>query len=90
MRVHCNFDTDKARFSYSTDGKTFQLLEDSTIMPYQLRTFQGVRFALFNFNTNNTEGGYPDFNDFVVEEPRSRGLTKPIPNGKSIVLTKPG
>lgn len=62
LRVHCNFDTDKAQFSYSTDGATFKSLGDTTIMPYQLRTFQGVRFALFNFNTSGAEGGYVDFN----------------------------
>jgi hypothetical protein len=33
------------------------------------------------------EGGYADFNQFTVHEPRPRGLTVPIPNGKSIVLT---
>lgn len=87
LRVHCNFDTEKALFSYSTDGTTYQPLGDTTIMVFQLRTFQGVRFSLFNFNTTGTEGGYADFNNFVVDEPRSRGLTKPIPYAKTITLT---
>jgi len=87
LRVHCNFDTEKALFSYSTDGTTFQSLGDTTIMVFQLRTFQGVRFTLFNYNTNGTQGGYADFNNFVVDEPRSRGLTKPIPYNKTITLT---
>ncbi len=56
-------------------------------MPYQLRTFQGVRFTLFNFNTSGNEGGYADFNNFVVDEPRSKGLTRPIPHGQAIRLT---
>jgi hypothetical protein len=56
-------------------------------MPFQLRTFQGVRFALFNFNTSNTEGGYADFDNFIVNEPRATGLTKPIPKQKIITLT---
>lgn len=87
LRVHCNFFTEKARFSYSMDGSTFQLLGDTTIMPYSLRTFQGVRVCLFNFNTNDKEGGYADFNNFIVDEPRSHGLTMPIPYGKLITLT---
>jgi hypothetical protein len=33
------------------------------------------------------EGGYADFNSFIVDEPRPRGLTKPIPYGKIIRLT---
>ena len=42
---------------------------------------------MFNYNTTGVEGGYADFNQFIVDEPRSRGLTKPIPYGKSITLT---
>jgi hypothetical protein len=87
LRAHCNFDTEKVRFSYSTDGVTFQPLGDEFIMVFQLRTFQGVRFALFNYNTAGVEGGYADFNQLIVDEPRSRGLTKPIPYGQSITLT---
>ncbi|MCU7548680.1 glycoside hydrolase 43 family protein [Chitinophagaceae bacterium LB-8] len=87
LRADCNFDTEKARFSYSTDGTSFQPLGEEFIMVFQLRTFQGVRFALFNYNTAGVEGGYADFNDFIVTEPRSKGLTRPIPYGKSITLT---
>jgi xylan 1,4-beta-xylosidase len=86
LRVYCNFDVNKALFSYSTDGINFKKIGDSVIMPFQLRTFQGVRFALFNFNTSGIEGGYADFNNFIVNEPRSKGLTKPIPDGKIITL----
>ncbi len=87
LRAHCNFDTDKARFAYSTNGADFQLLGDTVIMPYQLRTFQGVRYALFNYNSRSVKGGYADFNSFVVDEPRSKGLTKPIPYNQIITLT---
>jgi xylan 1,4-beta-xylosidase len=87
LRVHCNFDTEQASFSYSTDGKTFKSIGDTTIMVFQLRTFQGVRYSLFNYNENGTEGGYADYNNFTVDEPRSSGLTRPIPYGKSITLT---
>jgi xylan 1,4-beta-xylosidase len=87
LRVHCNFDIDKAMFSYSTDGMNYKPIGDSVIMPFQLRTFQGIRFALFNFNTTGAEGGYADFNNIIIDEPRPRGLTKPIPHGKIITLT---
>lgn len=87
LNAHCNFDTDKAIFSYSTDGTIYKPLGDSVILPFQLRTFQGVRFALFNFNTTSSAGGYADFNDFKVYEPRPYGLTRPIPYGKIITLT---
>ncbi|HEX9653578.1 MAG TPA: glycoside hydrolase 43 family protein [bacterium] len=87
LRAHCDFDTEIANFSYSADGKTFQPLGVEFTMVFQLRTFQGGRFALFNYNAGGAEGGYADFNSFVVDEPRAGGLTRPIPYGKTIILT---
>jgi xylan 1,4-beta-xylosidase len=87
LRVHCNFDTEQALFSYSTDGRTFKSIGDTTIMVFQLKTFQGVRFSLFNYNTNGVEGGVADFNNFSVDEPHPSGLSRPIPYGKLITLT---
>ncbi len=87
LRVHCNFDTEMAEFSYSTDGSEFKIFGLDYTMVFQLRTFQGVRFALFDYNVTGVEGGYTDFDNFIVYEPRPHGLTQPIPYGKSIVLT---
>jgi beta-xylosidase len=87
LRVDCNFESEKALFSYSTDGTNYTRLGDEFIMIFQGRTFQGIRYSLFNYNTLNTEGGYADFNTFIVHEPRPHGLTKPIPYGKLITLT---
>ncbi|MFH1213021.1 MAG: glycoside hydrolase 43 family protein [Candidatus Neomarinimicrobiota bacterium] len=87
LRVHCNFDTEFAWFSYSSDGKTFEVVGEKFLMAYQLKTFQGVRFALFNYNLKGVEGGIAAFNDFSVDEPRPHGLTKPIPFGETIILT---
>jgi hypothetical protein len=56
-------------------------------MTFQLRTFQGVRPALFNFNTNGQPGGYADFDNYTVEEPRARGIEREIPMGQTITLT---
>lgn len=86
LRAHCNFDTDIGKLSYSFDGKNFKEIGGEIIMPYQLKTFQGVRYALFNFNTQGKEGGYADFNSFEVIEPRCKGLTRPIPYDKIITL----
>jgi beta-xylosidase len=87
LRAYCNFDTDKGYLSYSFDGKNFEQIGGAIIMPYQLRTFQGIRYTLFNFNTERKEGGYADFNSFEVLEPRAKGLTKPIPYNQIITLT---
>ncbi len=87
LRVHCDFDQEISTYSYSADGKEFKPLGGEFVSVFQLTTFQGVRFALFNYNTGGKPGGQADFNGFTVLEPRSRGLTKPIPVGKSITAT---
>jgi beta-xylosidase len=86
LRAYCNFDTDIGKLSYSLDGEIFHSIGGEIIMPYQLKTFQGVRYALFNFNTEGREGGYADFNYFNVFEPRCKGLTRPIPYDEIITL----
>jgi hypothetical protein len=87
LRVHCNFDTDEGIFSWSADGKQFTPLGKPFTMTFQLTTFQGVRPALFNYNTTGQPGGYADFDNYTVEEPRARGIEREIPMGKIIVLT---
>jgi xylan 1,4-beta-xylosidase len=87
LRVHCNFDTDEAIFSWSADGKIFTPLGNPFTMTFQLITFQGVRPSLFNYNTSGRPGGYADFDNYRVEEPRARGIEREIPIGKTIVLT---
>jgi beta-xylosidase/GH35 family endo-1,4-beta-xylanase len=87
LRVHCNFDNDHAIFSWSADGKEFTPLGDPFTMTFQLRTFQGVRPSLFHYNTSGQAGGYVDFDNYTVEEPRAGGIEREIPMGKTIVLT---
>lgn len=87
LKANCDFETEMAVFSYSTDGSNFKILGEEFIMIFQGRTFQGVRFGLFNYNTEGKEGGYADFNSFIVNEPRPHGLIKPIPYGKTITLS---
>ena len=87
LRVHCDFDTDQAIFSWSADGKQFAPLGRPFTMRFQLTTFQGVRPALFNYNTTGQPGGYVDFDNYTVDEPRARGTEREIPMGKTIALT---
>jgi len=87
LRVHCNFDTDQAVFSWSADGSNFTPLGNPLTMIFQLTTFQGVRPALFNFNTSGKPGGYADFDNYTVLQPRARGIEREIPLGKTIKLT---
>jgi len=86
IRAECDFLTEKANFSYSTDGKRFTPLGPEFAMIFQTVTFQGVRFSLFHFNSGNAAGGYADFDTFTVEEPHPRGLMRPIPFGKFVTL----
>jgi hypothetical protein len=87
LRVHCNFDTDESVFSWSADGKNFTSVGNPFTTTFQLTTFQGVRPALFNFNTSGQPGGYADFDNYTVDEPRARGIEREIPIGKTITLT---
>src|SRR6185369_17964522 len=75
-----------ARFSYATKDSAFKDVGGGLPMPFQLKTFQGVRYALFHYNTGGSPGGHADFDNFTVDEPRPRGLTLPIPIGQRIVF----
>lgn len=87
LRVHCDFDTDQAVFSWSADGKEFTPVGSPFTMTFQLTTFQGVRPSLFHYNTSAQAGGHVDFDNYTVDEPRARGTEREIPVGKAIVLT---
>jgi len=86
LRAHCDFITEKASFSYSTDGKKFTPPGGECTMIFQGKTFQGVRYALFHFNDSGMAGGYADFDRFTVDEPHPGGFTRPIPAGETITL----
>lgn len=86
LRAECDFLADKAQFSFSTDGKKFEPLGEMFEMIFTLRTFQGVRYSLFHFNSGDAPGGVADFDELVIHEPHPRGLMRPIPYGKTITL----
>ena len=58
-------------------------------MPYQLKTFQGTRYALFAYNSEGKQGGYADFDNFQIDEPLA-DRSKNIPTGKIITLFNRG
>jgi len=86
LRAECDFLTEKARFSYSLDGKTFQPIGEEFTMVFNLATFQGMRYALFNYNTLGKAGGYADFDSIDIFEPNPKGLMRPIPFQQEITL----
>ena len=82
LRFIGDFDNDKGRYAYSTDGKTFHDLGGDMVLSYQLITFQGARMSLFAFNKNGKNGGYAEFDNFTVEEPKA-DRSGYIPFGKT-------
>lgn len=85
LRLWGNYDESKVQYSYSFDNKSWTNIGDTIITPYQLKTFQGVRYALYAYNTMLKDGGYTDFDDFIVEEPLA-DRSGNIPYGKTIRL----
>ena len=76
---------DLRKLSYSTDGTNFKAMGTNLRLGYQMKTFQGVRFALFAYNTEGKDGGYAEFDNFKIEEPLADRSTN-LPIGKVITL----
>ena len=89
LRVHCDFEEELAQFSYRDAAGEFQPLGKPFRMVFQLKTFQGVRFALFGFNRAQPAGGHVDFLTFTVDEPQA-DRSDAIPVGQTITLTNLG
>jgi xylan 1,4-beta-xylosidase len=90
LRADCDFLTELATFSYSTDGQKFEPIGAPFRMVFQLTTFQGVRYALFSYNQAGTKGGTASFDSFDVLQPHPRGLMRPVPYGKRVRLKSAG
>ena len=90
LRAECDFLAEQCALSYTTDGTHFTPLGAPFATIFQLKTFQGVRYALFNYNARGAAGGYADFDAMRVDEPHPRGLTRPIPVGRTITLRAAG
>ena len=83
LRLWGDYDKSQLQYSYSLDGKNWENIGEQMIFPYQLKTFQGVRVALYAFNKKNMNGGVADFDDFKVEEPMA-DRTANLPIGKTV------
>ncbi|HEU4778771.1 MAG TPA: glycoside hydrolase 43 family protein [Steroidobacteraceae bacterium] len=90
VRAECDFLTEQALFSYSTDGQKFEPIGVPFKAVFQLTTFQGVRYALFSYNRTGTRGGAASFDSFQVGQPEPRGLMRAIPLGKRVRLMADG
>lgn len=88
LRADCDFLAETVQLSWSTDSETFHRLGDRMIMIFQLKTFQGIRYALFAYNEAGEEGGHADFDTFEVDEPHPRGLMQPVPAGQRGALVQ--
>jgi len=86
LRADCEFNSQLARFSYSTDGKSFHSVGDPFRMLFIGTPFQGVRYSLFNFHRGDGAAGFADFDSVDIHEPTPHALTKPIPYGSTITL----
>ena len=85
LRLWGDYDNSLLQYSYSLDGKNWENIGEQMLSPYQLKTFQGVRVALYAFNKTGVNGGVADFDDFKVEEPMA-DRTANLPIGKTIRL----
>ena len=83
LRLWGDYDKSQLQYSYSLDGKNWENIGEQMISPYQLKTFQGVRGALYAFNKKDVNGGVADFDDFKVEEPMA-DRTANLPIGKTV------
>ena len=82
LRMVGDFDNDRAHYEYSLDGKLYQQIGREMPLSYQLITFQGSRHALFAFNHKGKNGGFAEFDNFTVIEPKA-DRSGNIPYGKT-------
>lgn len=68
-----DYDKSQLQYSYSLDGKNWENIGEQMLSPYQLKTFQGVRVALYAFNKKELNGGVADL---MISRWRSRWQTE--------------
>lgn len=82
LRFVGDFDHDKGHYEYSLDGETYLTVGREMPLSYQLITFQGSRLSLFAFNHKGKKGGFAEFDNFMVSEPKA-DRSGNIPFGKT-------
>ena len=89
LRMVGDFDNDKAHYEFSLNGKYYRPLGREMPLSYQLITFQGSRPSLFAFNHKGKQGGYAEFDNFTVVEPKA-DRSGNIPYGKTFRIINLG
>ena len=82
LRCVGDYDNDQSHYEYSLDGTNYQQIGREMPLSYQLISFQGSRHALFAFNHKGQKGGYAEFDNFTVSEPKA-DRSQNIPYGKT-------
>lgn len=82
LRLVGHYDDNSAHYEYSLNGKEFKQMGREMPLSYQLISFQGSRAALFAFNVKGNNGGYAEFDNFIVEETKA-DRSGNIPYGKT-------
>ena len=82
LRFVGNYDNDSGHYEYSLDGSQFNKIGGEMVLSYQLISFQGSRHVLFTFNHKGKVGGYAEFDNFTVQEPKA-DRSGNIPYGKT-------
>jgi xylan 1,4-beta-xylosidase len=85
VKAQGNYDKDAGWLSYSTNGKNYETIGGELRLAYQMKTFQGVKYALFAYNTLGNAGGYAEFDNFELNEPLANRAAN-IPTGKIIAI----
>ncbi|MCW3787448.1 glycoside hydrolase family 43 protein [Plebeiibacterium sediminum] len=68
LKIDCDFDTEKANFYYSLNGKDWKEIRKSLQMLYSItKHFMGYRYGLFNYATQEA-GGYVDFDYYRINQ----------------------
>ncbi len=84
-----DYDNNQIQYSYSSDGQLFMPVGRMMPLSYQLITFQGSRHALFAYNIRGKNGGFAEFDNFIVREFKA-DRSKNIPYGKTIRIINKG
>ena len=82
LRMVGDYDHNQAHYEFSLNGENYHQVGREMPLSYQLITFQGSRHALFAFNYKGKKGGYAEFDNFTVVEPKADRSAN-IPYGKT-------
>ena len=91
LRADCDFLTEQARFSYSTDGTTLDAARTIAFTHgVPAEDVPGRALRAVPLQHGGVRGGVADFDLMRVDEPHPRGLMQPIPIGRTIALQAAG